>query len=134
MKHIATAVLRLPNGKLALQRRAPDAEISPGKLGLFGGHIEEGESAEEAVIRELGEETSLDVASLAITECLQITMVPDAAHPDEVEYTIFQAPIPDEPFEVYEGTGFEVYALHEALARDDLTRSTRFALTTLEKE
>jgi 8-oxo-dGTP pyrophosphatase MutT (NUDIX family) len=133
MRRIATAILQLPDGRVALQRRGLDFERSPGQLALFGGHAEEGESAEAAVARELGEETSLAVATLTLTKYLHTTM-PDLTQPGEVEYTIFRASIPDEPFEVYEGTGFEVYTIAEALARDDLTRSTRFALTTLEKE
>lgn len=52
----ATAVIFNGNGEVLLQRRADD-----GTWGIPGGHIEIGESAAQAVVREVKEETGLDV-------------------------------------------------------------------------
>jgi 8-oxo-dGTP pyrophosphatase MutT (NUDIX family) len=49
---------RLQNGKIFvyLQKRAKDAKRAPDLFGLFGGGIEENETAEEALKREIKEE------------------------------------------------------------------------------
>lgn len=39
-----------------LQRRTQDAHIKPGHLGFFGGGIEDGESVEQGMLREIKEE------------------------------------------------------------------------------
>ncbi|HEU5121430.1 MAG TPA: NUDIX domain-containing protein [Candidatus Saccharimonadales bacterium] len=66
MIEVCVIWLTLPNGDVVLQRRDRKTNVSPGMLGLFGGHIEAGESPEEAMKRELSEETSLDVSGLSI--------------------------------------------------------------------
>lgn len=66
MIEVCVVWLTLPNGDVVLQRRDKKTNVSPGMLGLFGGHIEAGESPEEAMKRELAEETSLDVSRLTI--------------------------------------------------------------------
>lgn len=51
------AVIEVPNRGFLFQLRdnIPDI-VMPGRWGLFGGHIESGESAEETLIREVKEE------------------------------------------------------------------------------
>jgi mutator protein MutT len=41
---------------LFVQKRTKDAPLAPGMFGIFGGHIENGESPEGALIREILEE------------------------------------------------------------------------------
>jgi NAD+ diphosphatase len=57
------ALLGDDSGRLLLVRRAHDP--SKGKLGAPGGFVDIGESAEEALRREIKEEVNLDVSSLA---------------------------------------------------------------------
>jgi 8-oxo-dGTP pyrophosphatase MutT (NUDIX family) len=59
IREIAAALLIDINGNLLLQRRdnIPDI-IQPGKVGLFGGHREGGETFLECVVREIAEEIS----------------------------------------------------------------------------
>lgn len=57
---IASALLVDHRGWVLLQERDEHALVSPNQWGLVGGHLEEGETWEEALHRELEEETGLD--------------------------------------------------------------------------
>lgn len=57
----ASAVL-VVDGRFALQLRDHHAPTWPNRWGLFGGHIERGESSRDAVVREILEELELDVS------------------------------------------------------------------------
>lgn len=56
---VAGAVMR--NGSVLLVRRSPEARVYPGAWGLFGGHVEERESLDEALRREAREELGIDL-------------------------------------------------------------------------
>jgi 8-oxo-dGTP diphosphatase len=56
---IASALLVDSRGWILLQERDENALVSPNQWGLVGGHLEDGESWEEALHRELEEETGL---------------------------------------------------------------------------
>ena len=55
MIHIAGGIL-VQGGRLLLGRRALHKRICPGLWDIIGGHVEAGESAEQALTRELREE------------------------------------------------------------------------------
>ncbi len=120
----------LPDGKIALQRRTKDAKFSPGLLGFFGGHLDPSETHEQAALRELHEETSLDVARLPKKYVADIRRVKDG---DDALFHIYEAHIDNADFAVFEGDGVEVYSVADALARDDLGETTRQVLTTVWK-
>jgi 8-oxo-dGTP diphosphatase len=48
-----------PDGKVLLGLRAPSKSVWPGHWDTIGGHVEAGESLEEALIRETREETGV---------------------------------------------------------------------------
>jgi len=56
---VASVILVDSRGWLLLQERDEHALVSPEQWGLVGGHLEEGEQWEEAMCRELEEETGL---------------------------------------------------------------------------
>jgi 8-oxo-dGTP diphosphatase len=61
MKQLAVVLLVDPNGWILLQERDSGAPVAPDKWGMVGGHVEDGESFDEAVHRELLEETGLSL-------------------------------------------------------------------------
>lgn len=116
----------LPSGHYVLQRRTDNAPRSPGRLGLFGGGIEAGESPEECIVRELKEETSLEVDKLTIEFIGRY----ERPAPRGSVY-LFRAVIPSADFEVYEGKWAEVHTLEELRTRSDLTVSLQFIVHVL---
>lgn len=56
-KHLSDCVIVTHDQKLLLQQRPFNWGKSAGNLNIFGGHVEDGETPEEAVIREIKEET-----------------------------------------------------------------------------
>lgn len=53
-----------PSGRLLMQHRSPQANVSPNQWTMPGGKIEEGEAPVEAASREVFEETGLTVTDL----------------------------------------------------------------------
>lgn len=127
MVKVSIALLRLPDSRIVFQRRDPAARIGPGKLGFFGGHVEKGETFDEAIRRELKEETSLGGDSPPLSLILTYQLESDIGE-GIVAFHLYEALVESSTFEVYEGQGAEVYSREEALKRDDLTTSVKYAL------
>jgi len=51
------------DNKVLLFKRSPEETTNPGKYGMLGGHIEKGESPEEALRREVKEEAGVELGS-----------------------------------------------------------------------
>ena len=123
MTELSLCILKLPDGKFVFQRRSKDAPVSPGLIGLFGGHIEAGETADQAMSRELSEETSLDINALTVTSVGKFDMLEDGTR-----VFLYKSEIEDYSFEVFEGDGLEVYSLEEVLEKDDVTNIVKALL------
>ncbi len=61
--HVAGVLLVDAAGRLLLQLRDRDAPTHPGEWSIPGGHIESGETPEEAARREIHEESGLTITS-----------------------------------------------------------------------
>lgn len=131
MKYVAVTLLQLPDGKFVFQRRTNDAPVNAGLLGFFGGHIEDGETSDEAVRRELSEETSLDVDKLTFIHKEDFIVDREG---EPVQYYLYGVAISDLNFEVYEGKCAEALNPREALKRNDLSSSVKYVLEKIVKE
>ena len=63
-RHKVAAAALISDGRVLLCRRRPDLDWYPDVWDLVGGHIEEGESSEQAVVRECWEELGIRVTAL----------------------------------------------------------------------
>jgi mutator protein MutT len=124
---IAAGLFRLPDGRIVLNRRSQDSPVSGGLLAFYGGHIDEGERPEQAVKREISEETSLDVDGLKI-EFLARYKIKEAT---DKEFFLYEVHVPKADFEVYEGDGSETFSRNEILSRQDIALSVRYALENI---
>ena len=87
-RRVANVILRDQEGRILLQHRTDDAEFFPGMWGNFGGHMNPGETPEQAATRELKEE--LDV------EPHEITFIKKFEFPEDghvLEQYVFTAPL-----------------------------------------
>jgi mutator protein MutT len=59
--HRVASIILINDGKVLLQHRDAGAPLMPNSWGFFGGHIDQGETPEDAVVREAKEELQIDV-------------------------------------------------------------------------
>ncbi len=108
MRKAALIIPRDSKGLVLLQQKTYDAPNFPGNWNLFGGSVEEGESMEEAVVREYKEELARDF--------FEDDGEYFGTYGDEsVERAIFLSRIKDfnEPFTLYEGRGLGYFNENE---------------------
>jgi len=79
-------VLFNSQGKIFIQKRSPDRKMFPNCWELPGGHIEPNESIEQCLIRELKEETGMEISTF-----LNFTEYYDCYYKDQVYRHIFAA-------------------------------------------
>ncbi len=60
-QRVVVAAVLIDQGRVLLARRAANKRIAPGKWHLPGGHVESGESPEEALRREIREELGVRI-------------------------------------------------------------------------
>jgi mutator protein MutT len=85
MKHIACAIL-LRDGCILLGRRTPQRRSYPDCWDLLGGHLEAGETPEQALIREVQEEAGVVPAHYKLLTTLAD---PDSARNGTARYHVF---------------------------------------------
>ena len=78
-KRIALLFIVIDN-KVLLFKRSPEETTNPGKYGMLGGHIEKGETPEEALRREVKEEAGVEVGAFKKLKVYEL---------DEVQLNVF---------------------------------------------
>lgn len=131
MREFTIILFELPDGKLVLQRRTKDAPYGPGLLGIFGGGVEDGETADECLMRELKEEVSLDVNDLDIKSLGRFVLPANNDFPFDRKFYFYKTQIQDLNFKVYEGDGAEAYSIEDIKQRNDLTGSAEYVFREL---
>jgi 8-oxo-dGTP diphosphatase len=67
VRRISVILLVDPRGRVLLQERDEHAPLAPEKWGMVGGHVEDGEDYDEAMRREILEETGIEIAAEDLT-------------------------------------------------------------------
>lgn len=127
MQTVRTALAVLEqNGEYLLQQRTFQSERgATGRLGLFGGKLEAGETAAACMIRELCEETTLTADDLQPSPIGSVTVTSDYRHqPVTVEAAVYRIELPPSmTVKVRKGEG-SLVRLTAAEARDRLAGMT----------
>lgn len=132
MNEIALIQLQIKDSdNYVFQRRDNMAPTSPNLLGFYGGSMEADEKPKSAAIRELSEETSLNIHDLSFKHVISIDL-PSNTHdqPGVLRAHLFTTTIPDTNFKVYEGIGSEIYTKQQILGRSDVSPIVHFIIKT----
>ena len=105
----AEIILTRKDGALILQKRDDKPGISnPGFIASFGGHIEHGETPLEAAVREINEETNLQLTAEDLQFFGKYHKTKEEHGEDWDVYYFVAVNISDIGLEVYEGQGYVV--------------------------
>ena len=108
-------VIMHKDGGVYLQRRDSKPGLSySGRLAVFGGSVEDGESNIEAAVRELAEETSLGATADDLVLFGEYDLPAD--EPEGIpprHYVVFSHELQVDDFEVYEGVGYEIFSFDQ---------------------
>ena len=114
MREVAHVIFENERGELLLYLRDNKPGIPfPRHWDLFGGHLDEGETPEEALVREVEEELGIELTSFQFFrryECLAGDAYPNIKH----VYTASIA-IPADELQLGEGERLQYFARHEIL-------------------
>ena len=74
VKRVAAAVLRRPDGRVLLLKRADSHSTNPGQWCFVTGFIEQGESPRSAAVRELAEELGIKASPVRAGAVVNVTL------------------------------------------------------------
>jgi len=124
-------LFKLPDGRIALQRRTQDAPYGAGLLGIFGGWVEANETVDECLLREIKEETSLNIAVLKPRLITDFIIKSSDDFDQDRHFYLYETLIDNMNFEVYEGDGAEAFTPDEIKRRNDLTGSAQYTFNEI---
>ncbi|MFW0871027.1 MAG: class I tRNA ligase family protein [Patescibacteria group bacterium] len=111
-------------GVFLFQKRSTDAKTNPGKIAVFGGTREEGESVQDTIIRELKEELELDVNSQNIRD----TYTYKGAEAEHYVCMNFISGVNTSRLVLHEGEKILEMTISEALNQNNIADSLRIFL------
>jgi 8-oxo-dGTP pyrophosphatase MutT (NUDIX family) len=116
-RHVAAALLVTPAGAYLMQLRDDKPTIFlPNHWALFGGHVEPGEDAAAALVRELFEELEFRPRGAAFFTTMEIVLPLDAPRRDRLDF--FEVPVDEAEIAAmvqHEGAGKRLFAADELL-------------------
>ena len=121
------AAFLLHEGRLLLERRPASARVTPGVWDIPGGHLEPGETARAAFVREMREELGLSCEGVEEVLALDAREPPDGRHYRHHYFVVRGG----SSLEAREGQQLSWYAPRAALALAELAPVTAFALQEL---
>ncbi len=116
-------------GTFLFQKRTADAPSNPGMLSVFGGRMEEGEDALDAVLREVEEELEL---KLDVSQAVMSYTYPALQSNDHIAITHFKD-VDITSYVLHEGEAALEFTIPEILAREDVVGDLRAFLDALSK-
>lgn len=126
-KQLADCVVLTHDKKIYLQRRPDTWGKHAGVVNLFGGHVEEGENATQAVIRELNEETGGIIEPKYLVFVGAVTE--GWTNHTEIVHVYFWHDTKNTITGCYEAEPISFDTVEEALAHPKLMDYARWALT-----
>ena len=112
MKEIAAIILENPAGEILLMLRDNKPSIPfPDHWDIFGGHVEEGETPEEALVRELREELDIELKDFTFFR-KYVCLTGDAYENTKYIYC-GKIDIPIDKITLYEGQRAEYFSREE---------------------
>ena len=132
----AAALIQPRAGRYLMQLRDPfDWIFFPGHWGLFGGAIEEGESGQTTLARELREELELDVAEQELSYFTRLDLDLSCAGHGAVRREFYNLTISPErvrTLRLKEGAGLRVFTAEEVLLEPRVTPYDLWAIWVYE--
>ncbi|MBI3889376.1 NUDIX domain-containing protein [Candidatus Saccharibacteria bacterium] len=119
-------LFKLLDERIILQRRTKDAPYGAGLLGIFGGWVEDGETVDECLLREIDEETSLRAKTLTPKLMTDFIIEAGADFNKDRHFYLYETDVANMDFDVYEGDGAEAFTIDEVKQRKDLTGSAKY--------
>jgi len=128
-------------GELFFQKRANDKDTFPGLLDAsVGGHVEVGDSYEETAVKEIKEETGLEIKSKDLKLIAKIRQVAEDKITNTVNNSIkyiyacrYDGPVGKLRVEKGKATGFEIVKINSLFKMTD-TEKLRFIPNVFDKE
>lgn len=138
MEQVEVSIVFIRQGDTYLLQRRPNIDNigAAGLIGAFGGRVERGESAVEAVSRELSEETSLELSTDNFNYLGIVEVVAYRQHlPMKVTANVFETTLqPDMVVTAKEGDLVRLTRREAKNRSSQLTPATRTAFERLIKE
>lgn len=118
----AEILLMMNDGSLILQVRDNKPGITnPGLISSFGGHIEPGEQPIEAALREINEETNLNLKKEQLQFYRKCRKTREVHGEDWDVYYFIATPVSETSLQVYEGEGYTLIRNANELAEANTT-------------
>lgn len=105
-RHVAEAILVNSKGEVLLQKKTTDYKFGGGIWTAFGGEIKGGESPEEAVKRELKEETGCEIDKVKLLDVEDYALL-DKKGKRYIFEVVFDKPMSE--ISLNEGAGFAFF-------------------------